>query len=193
MKLFPAKTSANNSKGKNGNCLASRKSSSDLKTLVPSADASAISPDEIVSADVSSIITVEGGKVDTDHSTIAETQNSTTSEVSPKELLKNSLIILIIGPPGACKNEIAQLVAVKYGFFYISMGESLRQKVSKNQDDELWKKIGEKMNIGDPIPMKICRNVLYNEMLENGSQNSGFIIVGYPRTQQQAKDFLAQV
>lgn len=30
-------------------------------------------------------------------------------------------------------------------------------------------------------------------MLENGSQNSGFIIVGYPRTQQQAKDFLAQV
>lgn len=62
MKLFPAKTSANNSKGKNGNCLASRKSSSDLKTLVPSADASAISPDEIVSADVSSIIAVEGGK-----------------------------------------------------------------------------------------------------------------------------------
>lgn len=59
----------------------------------------------------------------------------------------------ILGPPGACKNEIAQLVAVKYGFFYISMGESLRQKVSKNQDDELWKKIGEKMNIGDPIPM----------------------------------------
>ncbi|CAD6188673.1 unnamed protein product [Caenorhabditis auriculariae] len=119
---------------------------------------------------------------------------STTSgndePLSPFELPNNAPVVLVVGAPGSQKNDIAKRIAQKYdGFTLLSMGDLLRKKVQTEKDDELWKKVGKKMNEGDPIPMKLARTVLYDEIESLGNANWGYVIEGYPRSMEQLEDF----
>lgn len=59
----------------------------------------------------------------------------------------------ISGPPGSRKVEISKLIAKRYdGFVCFSMGDLLRKKVEANEDDQLWQRIGKKMDAGEPVP-----------------------------------------
>uniref|UniRef100_A0A914XXT0 Adenylate kinase isoenzyme 5 n=1 Tax=Panagrolaimus superbus TaxID=310955 RepID=A0A914XXT0_9BILA len=112
----------------------------------------------------------------------------------PKGLPNNSPVILVIGGPGSNKTIMAQRIAKKYdGFIYLSMGELLRRKVQQNSDDELWQRIGRKMDNGETIPLQICREVIYTAMHEQGSGSWGYCIEGYPRTQRQLEDIEHQL
>ncbi|KAE9551978.1 hypothetical protein FO519_004802 [Halicephalobus sp. NKZ332] len=112
----------------------------------------------------------------------------------PKGLPNNCPVVLIIGGPGSNKSEIAKKVATKYdGFKLFSMGDLLRKKVMQNVDDELWQRIGKKMDFGEMIPVQICREVLYTALHEHGGGSWGYVIEGYPRTQKQVEDLEQQL
>uniref|UniRef100_A0A1I7SMG9 Bm3343 n=2 Tax=Bursaphelenchus xylophilus TaxID=6326 RepID=A0A1I7SMG9_BURXY len=112
----------------------------------------------------------------------------------PKGLPNNAPVILILGAPGSNKKEMAEKVAKKYeGFVHISMGDLLRKKVNDNPEDELWIRVGKKMEAGEQIPMKICREILYSTVHEMGNRSWGYVIEGYPRTLAQAEDIESQL
>uniref|UniRef100_A0A183V7E1 Adenylate kinase n=1 Tax=Toxocara canis TaxID=6265 RepID=A0A183V7E1_TOXCA len=109
------------------------------------------------------------------------------NDTFPHGLPNNAPVVLVIGAPGSNKAAIAQRIAKKYdGFVYLSMGELLRRQVVQNPDDELWQRIGKKMNAGETVPMKICRELLYSCIHDVGGRSWGYVIEGYPRTQAQA-------
>uniref|UniRef100_A0A0N5CDC8 Adenylate kinase n=1 Tax=Strongyloides papillosus TaxID=174720 RepID=A0A0N5CDC8_STREA len=102
----------------------------------------------------------------------------------------NVPVILIIGPPGSNKTELSKKISQKYeGFTYLSMGELLRNMVEENKNDELWERIGKKMDVGEMIPMKICRELLFSAINEHSSTSWGFVIEGYPRSLPQLSDY----
>uniref|UniRef100_A0A0K0D2V8 Adenylate kinase n=1 Tax=Angiostrongylus cantonensis TaxID=6313 RepID=A0A0K0D2V8_ANGCA len=93
------------------------------------------------------------------------------------------------GAPGAQKSDIAKRTAQKYSeFVLLSMGALLRAKVAEESADELWQRIARKIDQGEPVPMKLCRELLYNELHLIGNASSGHIIEGYPRTEAQLID-----
>ncbi|ETN85027.1 hypothetical protein NECAME_16948 [Necator americanus] len=91
--------------------------------------------------------------------------------------------------PGAQKANIARCLAQKYeGFLFLSMGVLLRAKVSAESRDELWQRVERKMDEGEPVPMKLCRELLYHQLHRYGKTSWGFVIEGYPRTEAQLVD-----
>ncbi|KAE9419570.1 hypothetical protein Angca_007419, partial [Angiostrongylus cantonensis] len=114
---------------------------------------------------------------------------SLSGDSLPHGLSTNAPIILIIGAPGAQKSDIAKRTAQKYSeFVLLSMGALLRAKVAEESADELWQRIARKIDQGEPVPMKLCRELLYNELHLIGNASSGHIIEGYPRTEAQLID-----
>ncbi|EPB72011.1 hypothetical protein ANCCEY_08908 [Ancylostoma ceylanicum] len=94
--------------------------------------------------------------------------------------------------PGAQKSDIAKRIAQKYeGFLLLSMGTLLRAKVSAESGDELWQRVARKMDQGEPVPMKLCRELLYHQLHREGKTSWGFVIEGYPRTEAQLADIQA--
>ncbi|VDM59807.1 unnamed protein product [Angiostrongylus costaricensis] len=114
---------------------------------------------------------------------------SLSGDSMPHGLSTSAPIILIIGAPGAQKSDIAKRTAQKYSeFVLLSMGALLRAKVAEENADELWQRIARKIDQGEPVPMKLCRELLYNELRHIGNASSGYIIEGYPRTEAQLID-----
>ncbi|KAM3728558.1 Adenylate kinase isoenzyme [Dirofilaria immitis] len=112
----------------------------------------------------------------------------------PIGLPNKASVIVIAGPPGSNKTEISNRIAKKYdGFLYISMGDLLRKEIDVNADDQLWQRIGKKINAGEPVPTKICRELLYSKIYDTDNICSGYVIEGYPRAKNQAIDFENQI
>ncbi|KAL3989571.1 Adenylate kinase family protein [Acanthocheilonema viteae] len=112
----------------------------------------------------------------------------------PLGLPNNASAIVIVGPPGSNKAEISKRLANRYdGFMYLSMGDLLRKEVEANADDQLWQRIGKKINAGEPVPTKICRELLYSKIYDEDNGSSGYVIEGYPRAKNQATDFENQI
>ncbi len=95
------------------------------------------------------------------------------------------LNIIIFGPPGAGKGTQAQLIAEKYGQKHLSSGEILRteRKKSESLNEEI-KKYQDK---GELVPDQIINELMQNEIRQNFTK-AGFILDGYPRTIEQARE-----
>ncbi|CAJ0609765.1 unnamed protein product [Cylicocyclus nassatus] len=101
-------------------------------------------------------------------------------------------VLLVIGAPGSQTFEIANRLAQQHeGFLFLSMGVLLRDKVKAEKEDELWQRVGRKIEKGEPVPMKLCRELLYDRINGNGATTHGLIIEGYPRTEAQLADIQA--
>ncbi|GMR32154.1 hypothetical protein PMAYCL1PPCAC_02349, partial [Pristionchus mayeri] len=116
-----------------------------------------------------------------------------TSEKSTrtfKGLPQNAPVILIIGAPGSNKGEYAARIAKKYdGYVLLNMSDLLRKKVAESKGDDLWDRIGKKMDQGEAVPMKACRELLYTAIEQHQGTSWGYVIVGFPRNQIQMADF----
>uniref|UniRef100_A0A0N5ABC4 Adenylate kinase n=1 Tax=Syphacia muris TaxID=451379 RepID=A0A0N5ABC4_9BILA len=111
----------------------------------------------------------------------------------PQGLPNQSPCIIIIGPPGCVKSEIAKRIAMKYKEFKsFCMSELLTAKIEENAGDALWIKVNQFKDEGKIIIDEICREVLYPRIYETDKDCKGYVFEGYPRTVQQAQDFEKQ-
>ncbi|CAI5454304.1 unnamed protein product [Caenorhabditis angaria] len=114
--------------------------------------------------------------------------STTVGSSEPINLTNNAPVILVLGAPGSQKNDIGRRIAQKYdGFTLLSMGDILRKKVASEKNDQLWEKVGTKMDNGESIATKVCRSVLFEE-LESRGNSWGYVIEGYPKTPDQLTD-----
>ena len=92
---------------------------------------------------------------------------------------------LLIGPPGAGKGTQAALLANAYSIPAISTGDIFRANV-KNET-ELGLKVKSIMDRGEYVPDSLT-NELIRDRLSEADAEAGFLLDGYPRTNDQVNE-----
>ena len=93
--------------------------------------------------------------------------------------------LLLIGPPGAGKGTQAARLAETYVIPAISTGDIFRSNV-KNET-ELGKKAKAYMDAGDNVPDSLTNDLIRHRLAEPDAQ-AGFLLDGYPRTEDQVRE-----
>jgi adenylate kinase len=89
-----------------------------------------------------------------------------------------------MGPPGAGKGTQADLLAAKYGALHISTGDMFRSAVKNGT--ELGKEAKRYMDAGQLVPDAVTIGIV-RESLSKKENQKGFILDGFPRTEEQAR------
>lgn len=92
---------------------------------------------------------------------------------------------LLIGPPGAGKGTQAALLANAYGIPAISTGDIFRANV--RDETELGLKVKSIMDRGEYVPDSLT-NELIRDRLSQADAEAGFLLDGYPRTNDQVNE-----
>ena len=91
--------------------------------------------------------------------------------------------LVLLGAPGAGKGTQAKLLSEKLGLLHISTGDILREAVKAQT--EIGKQAKSFMDKGELVPDEIIIGVI-KERLTRPDVNQGFILDGFPRTENQA-------
>lgn len=94
--------------------------------------------------------------------------------------------ILIMGPAGAGKGTMSDLIVNEYDIPHISTGDMLRENVKK--DTELGKKAKSYMDGGHLVPDDVI-NAMVEKRLQEPDCDKGYLLDGFPRTLVQAEAF----
>lgn len=97
---------------------------------------------------------------------------------------KNSMVIILLGPPGAGKGTQAKTLAEKLRLLHISTGDILRHNVSEGTP--LGQQAKDFMNKGVLVPDELVTRMTV-ERLSQPDIKAGFILDGYPRNLNQAR------
>lgn len=92
--------------------------------------------------------------------------------------------IILIGPPGAGKGTIAEMIMKKYDIPQISTGNLLRDAVEKGT--ELGIKAKSFMDSGSLVPNELAISLM-KERLAKDDCRQGYILDGFPRNIEQAE------
>jgi adenylate kinase len=92
---------------------------------------------------------------------------------------------LLIGPPGAGKGTQAALLANAYSIPAISTGDIFRANVKA--ETELGLKVKSIMDRGEYVPDSLT-NELIRDRLSQADAEAGFLLDGYPRTNDQVNE-----
>jgi adenylate kinase len=92
--------------------------------------------------------------------------------------------LIFLGPPGAGKGTLADLVSKELGIPQISTGDIFRDAIKR--ETELGKKVKEIVGRGDLVPDELTVS-LVRERLGQPDALGGFILDGFPRTIPQAE------
>jgi len=93
--------------------------------------------------------------------------------------------IILLGPPGAGKGTQARVLAERLGLAHISTGDLLRQNVTSGTD--LGKEAKGHMDEGALVPDELVNKML-GRRFDAPDIKNGFILDGYPRNLNQAKE-----
>jgi adenylate kinase len=96
--------------------------------------------------------------------------------------MKNKMVIILLGAPGAGKGTQAKLLQKELDLKYIGSGDLLRTR--KKKRDFTGIKIGKCIDVGKRVPTPVIFNLWMNKMesFKKSSDFKGFIIDGSPRT-----------
>lgn len=94
------------------------------------------------------------------------------------------MVIIVIGPSGSGKDTQANFLVEKYGIPNISTGRLMRDEIEKGS--EFGKTIESYVSVGKWLPDDLTVNLL-RERLNSEDTKEGFILNGYPRTEEQVK------
>ncbi len=97
--------------------------------------------------------------------------------------MKLEKIIIVLGPPGSGKGTQSKLLVEKTGFAFFTMGDSLREAATK--DDDLGRKVKAFIDQGIIVTDDLAEQVV-NERWDLISGN-GMISEGFPRTAGQVE------
>ena len=102
--------------------------------------------------------------------------------------MKQLEVIIFLGPPGSGKGTQAEILSKKLNFQHISVGDLLRENISNNT--KLGKLATTYVDSGELVPDDLIIELVNSSVqsLQNnkGSQFSGMILDGFPRTINQA-------
>lgn len=93
--------------------------------------------------------------------------------------------IVILGPPGAGKGTQALLLCERLSLPHISTGEILRSAVSN--ETKLGLEAKKYMDGGELVPDKVVIGLVRERLSESDCDN-GYLLDGFPRTIEQAKE-----
>lgn len=94
--------------------------------------------------------------------------------------------ILIMGPAGAGKGTMSDLILKEYDIPHISTGDMLRENVRNNT--ELGKEAKSYMDAGKLVPDDVI-NAMVEKRLQEPDCQKGYLLDGFPRTLVQAEAF----
>lgn len=94
--------------------------------------------------------------------------------------------VLIMGPAGAGKGTMSDLILKEYDIPHISTGDMLRANVANHTD--LGNKAKAYMDAGKLVPDEVI-NAMVEDRLQQSDCQKGYLLDGYPRTLVQAKEF----
>ena len=94
--------------------------------------------------------------------------------------------ILIMGPAGAGKGTMSDLILKEYDIPHISTGDMLRENVRNNT--ELGKMAKTYMEAGKLVPDDMI-NAMVEDRLQQPDCQKGYLLDGFPRTLVQAEEF----
>lgn len=97
---------------------------------------------------------------------------------------------ILFGPPGAGKGTQASAIAQKYHLKHISTGELLRAEIAA--ETELGKMAKDIIAAGNLVPDYIVEGMI-EHVFHTTTDVAGFLLDGFPRTTQQAKDLDAML
>uniref|UniRef100_A0A452IX38 Uncharacterized protein n=2 Tax=Gopherus TaxID=38771 RepID=A0A452IX38_9SAUR len=103
-----------------------------------------------------------------------------------QEMLKSQVIIFVIGGPGSGKGTQCERLAAKYQFQHLGMGNLLRAEAS--EPTRQGRQIKDIMLKGALVPSGFVLNLLNANLLQR-EEAKGFLVNGFPRELNQAKDF----
>ena len=93
--------------------------------------------------------------------------------------------IVLLGPPGAGKGTQAKVLTKEFGVLHISTGDMLREAVKKKTETGLRAKTY--MEKGALVPDNIVINLVIERITQDDAKN-GFLLDGFPRNYEQAKE-----
>ncbi|XP_031204596.1 adenylate kinase isoenzyme 1-like isoform X2 [Mastomys coucha] len=87
-----------------------------------------------------------------------------------KDILRYPLIIFVVGGPGCGKGTQCRNMAMKYGFYHVELGQLLREEAQRSTQRS-----------------RQIRDIMQKGLLVPTSR--GFLIDGFPRELEQAREF----
>ncbi len=108
------------------------------------------------------------------------------SSINPGPLANKAVVLF--GPPGSGKGTQSKLLVTHFGIPQISTGDMLRDHIERG--DTIGTAIESRMKAGSLVSDDLV-NELVRARLSEPDCNNGFILDGYPRTQQQAEFLLS--
>jgi adenylate kinase len=94
--------------------------------------------------------------------------------------------MVLLGPPGAGKGTLANLLKESHGLLHISSGDLLREEMKNNTD--LGQEVKNYIENGELVPDKVVTRLIEHKFTSNNRLDKGYMLDGFPRTKQQAED-----
>ncbi|CAM8979687.1 unnamed protein product [Rhodiola kirilowii] len=98
------------------------------------------------------------------------------------------LKIMISGAPASGKGTQCELIKTKYGLVHIAAGDLLREEIAAGSENG--RRAKEYMEKGQLVPDDIVVMMVKDRLSQPDSQENGWLLDGYPRSQSQATALL---
>ena len=109
---------------------------------------------------------------------------ATEQATQPQEPTAKAVRLLLRGPPGAGKGTQANYLTDRFQVPHISTGDMLREQIRRGTS--LGEEAASYINQGNLVPDDLIFNML-KRRLSQADVRGGFVLDGYPRSQQQAE------
>ncbi len=94
--------------------------------------------------------------------------------------------LVLLGPPGAGKGTLAALLKESLKVAHISTGDILREEMKNNT--RLGLEAKQYIENGKLVPDEVVTKLIESQLKNDTGLKNGFMLDGFPRTTQQAKD-----